>query len=324
MARAKKTSNGPGADRFVDMWALAGAHPTNIDLLRRLRSADDRQFGANMDVCGSISERDSKTGKWEETRIVAIRSDVWNPGKEKLQQRLKSLQERRRDQLRRAIQRSGRLDAGQTRQLARRLQHDPVMRLRASDLFHRRLVMKMFHSSGARIRWAGSIEEVTTREVHNSLGSRRRLLSLAAILPGYDYVIALEQNHRTFRIPAVFTFSFFDEQEKQVHYVSIKRKWISVGADFAIASDGRRIGEIDGQLLSFGFNARVSVCDPALAENRQLVDLLTLFTATVGYHRAMRGSVRRRVRAVAAGTSFQHLVEDEEVWLLKNPRRRAA
>lgn len=110
-------------------------------------------------------------------------------------------------------------------------------------------------------------------------------------------MIALEQNHRTFRIPAVFTFSFFDEQEKQVHYVSIKRKWISVGADFEIASDGRRIGEIDGQLLSFGFNARVSVCDPALAENRQLVDLLTLFTATVGYHRAMR----KRAAARAGG-----------------------
>ena len=197
------------------------------------------------------------------------------------------------------------------------------MRLKPSDLLHRRLVMKMFHSSGERIHWAGSIEEVTTREVHNSIGSRRPLLSLAAILPGYDYVVAIEQNHRTLRIPAVFTFSLFDEAEKQVHYVSIKRKWISVGARFDIESGGRRIGEIDGQLLSFGFNARVSVRDPALAENRQLLDLLTLFTATVGYHRAMRKRAAARA-GVSAGASFQRLVEDEEVWLLKNPRRRAA
>ena len=286
MARAKKTSNGPGADRFVDMWALAGAHPTNIDLLRRLRSADDRQFGANMDVCGSISERDSKTGKWEETRIVAIRSDVWNPGKEKLQQRLKSLQERRRDQLRRAIQRSGRLDAGQTRQLARRLQHDPVMRLRASDLFHRRLVMKMFHSSGARIRWAGSIEEVTTREVHNSLGSRRRLLSLAAILPGYDYVIARTEPRSASRR----CYLLVSTSRRNRSLCVDQAEWISVGA-FEIASDGRRIGEIDGQLLSFRIQRPGERFDPA-AENRQLVDL-GLFTATVGYHRRC-ASVRRR------------------------------
>jgi len=38
----------------------------------------------------------------------------------------------------------------------------------------------------------------------------------------------------------------------------------------------------------------------------------------------MRRSIRRRVRAIERGQPLEHVVEDEEFWLLKNPRRRAA
>jgi hypothetical protein len=189
---------------------------------------------------------------------------------------------------------------------------------------HRRLVMKVFKSTGKRIRWSGTVEEVTTREVHNSLGSRRAVLSLAVLLPGYEYMVAVQQNHRTFRVPSVFTFSFFDEREEQVWYISLKRKWFSFGADFTVESGGRKIGEIDGKLIGFGYNAHIHVYEPALASNRRFMDLLSLFASSVGYHRAMRRSVRRRVRAVRSGEPIQHVVEDEEFWLLKNPRRRAA
>jgi len=74
------------------------------------------------------------------------------------------------------------------------------------EIEHRRLVIKMFKSTGERIRWAGTIEEITTREVHNSIGSRRAVLSLAALLPGHEYLVMVQQNHRTFRIPSIFTF----------------------------------------------------------------------------------------------------------------------
>jgi len=90
------------------MWSFLHMHPTNFDLLQRLKSADDRQFGANMDVCGTISERDLRSD-WEKTHVVGIRSDVWK-------------------------------SAG-----------------------HRRLVLKLFKSTGERIRWAGTVEEITTR-----------------------------------------------------------------------------------------------------------------------------------------------------------------
>jgi hypothetical protein len=270
MGRSKSRSDGPVASRYVDMWAFLSMHPTNVDLLQRLKSADDRQFGANMDVCGSISQHSKKSG-WDKTHLVGIRSDVWDPGVE-----------------------------------------------------HRRLVMKMFKTTGERIRWAGTVEEITTREVHNSIGSRRAVLSLAVLLPDYEYVVMVQQNHRTFWIPSIFTLGFYDEDQDRMRYVGIKRKWFSFGADFVIESGGQKIGEIDGKLIGFGYNAYVRVHEPSLAENRHFLDLLTLFASTVGYHRAMRRSVKRRVRAARSGGSVQHEVEDEEFWLLKNPRRRAA
>jgi hypothetical protein len=256
--------------------------------------------------------------------MFGIRSDVWDPDQENMQKTLNSLREGRRDQLRREIKRSGRLSAKQSAQLDEQIRRDPVMSMRASDIEHRRLVIKMFKTTGERIRWDGTIEEVTTREVHNSIGSRRAVLSLAVLLPDYEYVVMIQQNHRTFRIPSVFTFSFYDEDQDRVRYVSINRKWISIGADFTIESGGRKIGDIDGKLLGFGYNAYVRVHEPSLAENETFLDLLTLFASSVGYHRAMRRSVRRRVRAARSGASCQHVVEDEEFWLLKNPRRHAA
>ncbi len=271
MGRSKSRTDGPVASRYVDMWAFISMHPTNVDLLQRLKSADDRQFGTNMDVCGSVSQQHAKRSGWGKTHIVGIRSDVWDAGIE-----------------------------------------------------HRRLVLKMFKTTGERIRWAGTIEEITTREVHNSIGSRRAVLSLAVVLPGYEYLVMVQQNHRTFRIPSIFTFCFYDEDQDRMWYVDIRRKWFSVGADFVIESGGRKIGEIDGKLIGFGYNAHIRVQHPTLAENRHFLDLLTLFATTVGYQRAMRRSVKRRVRAARSGGSSQHVVEDEEFWLLKNPRRRAA
>ena len=97
-----------------------------------------------------------------------------------------------------------------------------------------------------------------------------------------------------------------------------------LGLSGAVSHDPSAALYIDGKLIGFGYNAHVHVYQPELAGNRHFLDLLTLFTTSVGYHRAMRRSVKRRVRAVRSGEVSPHVVEDEEFWLLKNPRRRAA
>lgn len=310
--------------RYVDMWAFKSLHPSNIGLLQRLRSADDRQFGEHMDLCGSVLQRELDSRQWQKTYLVGIRSDVWSPDKEELQKSLAALQRTRREQLKDTIKNSGRLTDKQSEKLDAKVEDDEVMALGLDDVEKRRLVLKLFKATGERIRWVGTIEEITTREIHNSLGTGRTLLSLAVMLPGYDFLTMIQENHRTLRYPALFSFGFFDEKQQRMWYVNLKRKWISIGADYVIETQGKPVGLIDGKLIGFGYNAQITIGEPALADNVQFMDLISLFATSIGYHSAMRKSVRRRVYQAKQGHVAGHIIEDEEFWLLKNPRRRAA
>lgn len=310
--------------RYVDMWAFLGMHPTNLEILQQLKSADDRQFGTHMDVCGTVSERDPKTDSWDEAYMVGIRSDIWSPDEKELKKTVKAIRSQRREEARQEAGRSdreprARLDCGEEALDAKELNE-----LCADDIEKRRLVTKLFRTTGENLRWTGTFEELTTREVHNSIGSKHPLLSMVAILSGHEYLTLVQQNHRTFRFPSLYTLCFYDERNQRTWYVNIKRKWFSLGADYILESEGRRIGEIDGKLIGFGYNAYGTVTEPSLAENGDFMDLLTLFATSVGYHRAMRRSIQGRMEATRGGQTDRHVIEDEELWLLKNPRRYAA
>lgn len=312
------------ARRHIDMWAFQKLHPTNIELVQRLKMADDPQFGSNMDVCGKVSEHDAKTGTWSDVWAVGIRNDLWKPSSEELGRSLKSVQEKRQAAVRRTVKRSGRLTTDQSTQLDAKLAADDVMQLTADDIEKQRLILKLFRTTGQRLDWQGTIEELSTTEIHNSIGSRSPLLSFAVILDGHELVTNIHQNHRTFRIPSIFTFCFIDRKNDRVWYVAIKRKWFSIGADFIIETEGRRIGNINGALIGLGYNAYVDITEPELAANRDFLDLITLFTVTVGYQKAARRSLKRRIQAVQDGQTVRHVIEDEEVRLMQNPRRRSA
>ncbi len=309
--------------RYIDMWAFPGLHPTNLELLQRLKTADDRQFGSGMDVCGEVSQF-NRDGGWEKVAVAGVRSDLWNPDPAELEKALQALQKQRRQYHRRRIRKSGALSDGQQERLNEQLSRDVLLSLSSEDIEKRRLVMKLFRTTGQRLRWSGTIEEVTTREIHNSIGSHRAVLSMVAILPSYEYMTTIQENHRTFRIPPLYTLCFHDERQHRTWHIMVKRRWFSIGADYVIESAGKRIGEIDGKLIGLGYNAYLTVTEPSLADNDEFVELMTLFATSVGYHRAMRRSLRRRLAVVSSGSAERHIIEDEEWWLLKNPRRRAA
>ena len=317
MAKQRKL----GRHRFVDMWALPGLHPSNIDLLQKLKTADTQHFNTHMDIVGTVSEQDLDSGDWEKTHIVGLRNDVWRRDQEKLSESLEQVKKQRRLSLRNLIKRSGRLSQKQTQVLDQTLSKDEVMNLQWQDLERRRLVLKLFKTTGTRVRWCGTIEEVTTTEVHTSMGSKRSLISFAVLMPQTQYVTEVQQNHRTFRIPSLFSAGYVDDG--RVWHLILKRYWLSVGADFAIEADGQRIGTVDGKLISFGSDAHIKLDDHPLAKDTQFVDLLTLFTASVGYHDSIRQSIRRRVQAVKSGQSFRHIIEDEELRLRHNGRAAA-
>jgi hypothetical protein len=314
---AKKSE--AAARRYVDMWAFPGVHPTNLEILQRLKMADDLQFGANMDVCGTVSEWDPVAQQWARTCLLALRMDAWNPNREQQQKRLEAIQRDRQDFHRRQIKQSGPLSAQQTERMHRQLLADPVMRLQPVDFESRRMVLKLFRSS-ENIRWLGSLEEVTTAETHNSLAARKPLLSLTTTLEGHKFLTEIQENHRTFRIPSIFSFCYFHQQKERMWYVNLRRKWISFGVDYVIEAEGQRIGEIDGALFGFGYNAHISVEEPLLAKDKNFLDLLTLFTGSVSYHNASRRAVRRRMKASRRGLAGDQIIEAEEFRLLKNPR----
>jgi hypothetical protein len=193
--------------------------------------------------------------------------------------------------------------------------------MKPGDVEKRRMVLKLFKTSTERVRWCGTIEQITTTEVHNTIGSKRSLLTFAVILPRMSMVTQIQQNHRTFRIPSIFTFGFYHNH--RMWNLSLKRHWVSIGADYDLAVDGTPLGEIDGRLCSFGSDSYVDIESHELSSCTQFVDMITLFAASVGYHKAMRRSLRRRVKAALSGNSHHHLIEDEELRLRHNGRAAA-
>ena len=65
--------------RYLDMWSLPGVHPTNVEILQQLKTADSNHFTKEMDVVGTISECHSDSGKWQKTHLVGVRTDIWRP-----------------------------------------------------------------------------------------------------------------------------------------------------------------------------------------------------------------------------------------------------
>ncbi|MFK8110910.1 MAG: hypothetical protein AB8B91_01840 [Rubripirellula sp.] len=307
--------------RYVDMWALPGMHASNVEFLQKLKTADTSHFNTHMDVVGTVSELNNESRSWEKTHMIGMRTDIWKPDKEEMEDALDVLQGQRKQELKKQIKKTGRLSDKQKAALDAQLEQDEVMKMQTGDIEKRRLVLKLFKTSTERVRWCGTIEQITTTEIHNSIGSKRSLLTMVVMLPRTEHVTYIQQNHRTFRIPSVFTFGFYDGC--RMWHLSLKRRWISIGADFDVEADGKSIGDLDGRLFSFGSDSYVDLDAHELAENTRFVDLMTLFTATTGYHKAMRKSVKRRVEATLAGNSHCHLIANEELRLRHNGRAAA-
>ena len=317
MAKPKPQEN----RRYVDMWALPGAHPSNLEFMQKLTTAETNQFTTHMDAVGTVSQQDLKTNDWQRTHLVGLRTDVWHADREELEQAVNAIKAQRRTQLKQQIKKTGRLNNNQQQLLQTTLNNDAIMTMKSGDVEHRRMVLKLFKTSTDRVRWCGTIEQVTTTEVHNSIGSKRSLLTFAVILPRMSMVTQIQQNHRTFRIPSIFTFGFYHNHK--MWNLSLKRHWVSIGADYDLAVNGQPLGQIDGRLVSFGSDSYVDIDAHELSSCTQFVDMITLFAASVGYHKAMRRSLRRRVKAALSGNSHHHLIEDEELRLRHNGRAAA-
>ncbi len=317
---------------FVDMWAFLGMHATNIDIMKTIRRADDRQFTPGMDVNGMVSEdpAEGELGMKERTQLalMTIRTNLWQPPKEELEKTLEKVKKEEIDLLKKGIKRrGGRLNKEQKEQLDEEVQNTGLEELKTSDIDKQRLVMKMFthkkkkDGSKTKLRWRGTIEESVTKEMHNSLGSKHPLTFFSIILPGYDYVVNIEQNRRYWALAPIFSFNYWDEKNQKMWYVVIKQRFISIGIDFDVYADGRKIAFLDGKLIGLGGNSNVKIYDETLAKDKKFGDVLILFTSTVGYQRVIRRNLKKRMKSIMNDGNRVIIIEDEEFWMMKNPRR---
>jgi hypothetical protein len=311
--------------RYVDMWVASGLHPTNIEILTKLKSAEDRQFSKHMGVTGKAYQEDQANRTREESHLFGIRNDIWKPSLQDRQRVLSTLKKRqareRKSQQAAAAALAQDASEGELDSLVPETEAEAAAPT-ARDVDKSRLVIKMFRTTGNRIRWQGTIEELSVREIQNSLGSRRALLAFAVLLADHEHLTLIQENRRLFRIPPCFSFSYYQPSSDRMWYIELDCHWVSLGIDYTIKAQGRRIGKIDGKLVALGADSRIHVQEPTLAEDTQFMDLLSLFAATIGYQRQVRSNLLRRLRNLKQGRSI-HVVEDEEMWLLKNPRRIA-
>jgi hypothetical protein len=306
--------------RYVDMWALPGVHASNIEFLQKLKTADTSHFNTHMDVVGTVSEL-SDSGSWEMSHMLGLRTDTWKADKEELTDALDVLQSQRKQELKKQVKKTGRLDEKQQAKLTEKLQDDEVMKMQSGDIEKRRLVLKLFKSSTERMSWSGTIEQITTTEIHHSIASKRSLLTMVVMLPRTDHVTYIQQVHRTFRIPSLFSFGYYDGS--RMWHMTLKRRWISIGADYDVEANGKHIGVLDGRLFSFGSDSYLDMKAHELSNDSRFMDLMTLFTASIGYHKAMRKSVDRRVESTLAGKSHCHVIDADELRLRHNGRAAA-
>jgi hypothetical protein len=248
-----------------------------------------------------------------------LRTDIWKPSKDERQRSLNAIHHRRKQELKESIKASGRMTKSEQTQFESKLESDETMSLNDKSIDKSRLVLKLFRSTGKNISWKGTIEELTVKEIHQSLGSKKALISFGVNLPGYEYLVQIQQCRRFFR-PAVFSFAYLNDKTEEMWYVDLKKYWFSFGIDYHVYAQGKRIGKIDGKLFALATDSRIHIKEPTLAQDQKFLDLLTLFASSIGYHRTIRKNIRRRLRNIESNNSI-HIIEDEELWLLKNPRR---
>lgn len=304
-------------NRYVDMWAVPGIHPTNSEFLQSYKMADTQQFTRGMDVVGTISEQDQE-GSWDQNCLIGIRTDIWKPDQNEVSDTLKNLREKRRKQLKKVIKKSGKLNARQESKLQEQLEQDKIMKLQCDDIEQRRLVLKLFRTGGKRLNWCGTLEQLVTNEMQNSLGSKRPLLSFAVILPRYEYIIRFTQNHRSIFASKVFSFSYF--YDGRMYPVCLCQRWGSIVPDYQILVDDERIGFVNGVMFAMGSDSYVELYHHKLSKDKKFADLLSLFASSIGYHSAMRRSIKRRITACKSGEWQKCLVDSDELSIYKNGR----
>ncbi len=186
-----------------------------------------------------------------------------------------------------------------------------------NEEYERRLIIKTFTKSS----WVGTIEELTASEIKNSAATGKDLPAFICLLSGAGYTVPIEQTRSIYGR----TFSLTVETEnREFEPMRIRERRFTFGSDWDVyilapKKEDEKVAFLDGKFMNVGGAWDIGIYDPDLAKNREFVESMILFCASIRFHKEIRKKIEKTINAIEKG-KYQLKVEKQEYDLMKNPR----
>lgn len=180
----------------------------------------------------------------------------------------------------------------------------------------RRLVFKLFTD---KLNWRATMDLMLARSVQQTIGARLLPVATYSVnTSGEDQVVYIERSANKWPLMPE-TFSFFLLQDGKLEFYRIRQKFIRFGDDYLVYNgQDEIIGLLDGAALSIAGKWRCRVKKEYA--DRQLLNVLKMFTGMLVFNDNCRSHVRQCAKAVQRG-EYQPKLEKQETDLYMNPRR---
>ncbi|MGE8940571.1 hypothetical protein ACO2I3_01525 [Leptospira interrogans] len=180
----------------------------------------------------------------------------------------------------------------------------------------KRLAVKMFTEG---LNWRASMDLMIGRSLQLTIGARGIGVSVYAINTNDDSVITyLERSANKWPIMPE-NYSFFVMRKGKPCFYRLRHDFFSVGGDYSLFDEkNQKVGHIDGKIITLGGYWKCKVRKDHA--DRKLLDVMKLFTATIGFKSAARRHMHRLWADVRTG-KLEPSIERHESEYYLNPRR---
>lgn len=187
------------------------------------------------------------------------------------------------------------------------------------DIPKKKIVIKFFTEG---ISWKGSLEELISRGITNSLSANQGLPVFMINLATSDYLITMEKViRRKFLEKSIFSFALVDEKTLISHSFSIVADRFSIGSDWNVINQkGDKIAEIDGSKFNIGGKFKIKINAKAYGYSNELDQVLILFATLTRYIDEVEDKLEDTLKKIKKD-DLEIEIDKEEANLYINPRR---
>ena len=101
----------------------------------------------------------------------------------------------------------------------------------------------------------------------------------------------------------------------------IDDKRLTFGSDWMIKDiHNNIIARIDGKFMNLGGRFKIKILDPILAKNKNFINILTLFSCTLRFHKDIKKNIKKSIK-ILRDSDVEVKLDDSETNLYLNPRK---